>query len=788
VTSEARLLVEGDAPPKLGRPFTIVGTNVNRIDGLEKATGKARYSGDMKISGLLHAKILRSPHAHAKIVKVDTSEAENLPGVRAVISINNCAGWYTSWYSIRQPAFVDEVGCYGQEIAAVAADSVEIAEKAIKLVRVEYQTLPAVFEPEDAMKPGAPSVPSIDQVDESVSRSPHAKPVNNIFEGKPSILKRGNVETGFREADVTIERTFETSAQFHAALQTRCCIAHWDGQSLTVYDSAQGPWQVKEDLARSLNLDPERVRVVIKYMGGGFGSKAGALRSVHYASKLSMLAHKPVRLELTRPEEFIAHPHRQASKTWIEIGAKRDGKLCAIREKIVLNLGIGSAYGGQGPRGIEHAFELYDCPNAYCEQWAVHTNTPLTGYMRSVMRVMGNFPLESAIDDLAIELGMDPVELRMKNYAIYANQSSKKRYSQKNLDKCIAKVTEASGWKEKRNRYATENRTNASPIKKGIGIATYIYGGTGQRPFKAKATVELARDGKATVYVGFADIGGGQATMAAMLVAEELGLRLDDVTVHWGDTDHTDYAPGTHASRLTAEMGPALVQAAHLARMLVFEKAALKLGTRPEELESALGKIYSKSNPTRSISFQEACSGMLKDEKIVAKGSRASNPDDPAFKTFGAQVAEVEVDTETGGVRVIRITSAHELGRALNPKLCYSQQYGAITMGLGFALYEAPAMDSKTGIMLNTDLHQYGLVSSTEEPEIVAFNIEAEDPYFAYSAKAVGEAPLVPVAAAVRNAIAHACGAKLYSTPMSRWKIIEGIEKSEGENIALRAT
>ena len=781
---EPRLLVEGEAPPKLEREFTIIGRDISRLEGSDKATGRAKYSGDIKLPGMLYAKILRSPHAHAKIKRLDTSRAEKLAGVRAIISKNNCPGWNTFWYTIPQTAFAEELGCYGQEIAAVAADTMEAAQRALELIEVEYEVLPAVFDTEEAMKPGAPIVPTVDQVEESVSRAPHARPVGNMFEGKPFVMKRGDVEAGFREADVTVEGKFTTNFQFHAALQTRSCVASWDGQKLTVYDSSQGIWQVKDDLSRSLKIPLENVRIIDKFMGGGFGSKAGAQRFLHYASRLSMLAGRPVRLELTRPEEFLAHPHRQSSKSWIKIGARRGGKIVAIQARIILNLGIGSTYGAQGDKAIEHSFELYDCPNAYVEQIGVHTNTPLTGYMRSVMRVIGNFPLESLIEELAAKLSMDPAELRLKNYTIYGEQAEKIRYSAKNLDKCIAKVVEASEWKRKREEYAKFNaqaEASGNPIRKGIGISSYIYEGVGLPPFKAKARVTIDGNGNATVFCGMVDIGGGQATMATMLVAEELGVELDDVKVHWGDTDQTEYSPGTHASRMTAEMGPAILQAAYNARKQVFELAAKKLGVVAGELQSALGRIYLKSKPQVFTTFKQVCREYLAPESrvIEGKGSRVANPKDVTFKTFGTQVAEIEIDRDTGAVGVLRITSAHELGRALNPKFCVSQHYGAITMGLGFAMYENPSVDSKTGIVLNPDLHQYRMVSPSEVPEIVPFNIEAEDPYFAYSAKGVGEAPLVPVAAAIRNAIFFATGAKVYSAPMTPDRIIGALERAE---------
>ena len=405
------------------------------------------------------------------------------------------------------------------------------------------------------------------------------------------------------------------------------------------------------------------------------------------------------------------------------------------------------------------------------EQTGVYTNTPTTGYMRSVLRVVGNFPLECLVDDLAEKLGIDPAKLRLQNYTVYGDQVKKIKYSSKSLDKCIEKAVKESDWEKKRIRYTIENTESSYPIKKGIGLATYLYEGVGQPPYNAKAKVHIERDGTATVYGGFVDIGGGQATMAKMLVAEELGMRLDQVNVKWGDTEGTEYSPGTHASRLTSEIGPALVQAAYLVKKQVFVIAARILGVPCEDLRSAAGIIRSKSNPRISTTFEEICTQIPEGQSVTGIGSRAPNPKGVAFKTFGAQVAEVEVDVETGAVKVVRITSAHELGRALNPKMCDSQQYGAVSMGLGFALYENPAFDSKTGIMLNTDLHQYRMVSPLDVPLIVPFNIEAEDPYYAYSAKGVGEAPLVGIAAAVRNAILHASGVGLYDCPMTPEKL-----------------
>ncbi|MAH21418.1 MAG: hypothetical protein CMO12_01230 [Thaumarchaeota archaeon] len=774
--TEAKLLVQGIPPEPLDRPFTVIGHSISRIDGVEKVSGTAEYAGDIQLPNMLCAKILRCPHAHARILKIDTSKAEALPGVKAVISRNNFPDWLTYWYLIPQFAFPEIVSYVGQEVAAVAAVDIDTAERALKLIEVDYQELPAVFDPEEALKPTSQKVTPLDVPDSTCPRAPAAWPVGNLYEGKTDIHTRGDIAKGFQDADVVIEEVYNTSYQFHATLQTRSSVIDWDGENMTVHDSCQGVWQVSQDIAKSLGLPMEKVRVVVKYQGGGFGSKAGAQRYLHYASRLAMMAGRPVRIELTRPEEFISHPHRHATKTYLKMGVKRDGTLTAMEGRSILNLGVGSTYGNQKEKLIETAFELYECPNVKLEQVAVYTNTPLTGYMRSVMRAIGDFFLEAHMDRLAVEIGMDPLDLRMKNYAVFGDQVKKLPYSAKNLDKCMKISTDAIDWKH-RDRFVEDNKNG--PIKRGIGMASYMYDGVGMAPFKASADVVIKRNGTVEVLAGVVDIGGGQATMMAMLAAEELGVNVNNVKTVWGDTGPTQFAPGTHASRMTAEMGPAVVQAAANARKKLFELTAQRLSAEPIELRSALGKIQVSRDQQRSMSFEEACQLIPDGEEIKASGSRKPNPKDIVFHTFGSQACEVEVNTDTGAVRVLRVASAHELGKVLNPKLVDSQHYGGIIMGIGYTLLEDPEFDSKTGIMLNPDLHQYRIPTSLEVPEILPFNIEAPDPFFAYSAKAVGEAPIVPVAPSVRNAIYHAAGIWINSLPITPDAVLKALGKSK---------
>jgi xanthine dehydrogenase molybdenum-binding subunit len=771
----SRLLVEGETPPLLDREFSVIGRDVDRVDALEKVTGNAVYAGDMALPNMLYAKCLRSPHAHARIKRIDVSKAVGLPGVKGIIYKDNCPGWNTYWYMIPQPAFPEMVSYAGQEVAVVAADDIDTAEKACELISVEYERLPHLLDAEEASKSNAVFVDPLDLPDPTSRRAPQLPPVGNIYNGKPEIMRRGNVEKGLADADVIVEGTYSTGFQYHATLQTRCAIADWNDKTLTVYESGQGVWNEKRNLAKSLGLPLEQIRVVTKYMGGGFGSKAGAQRFIHYAAKLAIITKRPVRLEFTRPEEFVNHPHRFAAKMWLKVGAKSNGMLTAVVGKGLINIGAGSTFGNQGKKFLVQPFELYECLNAYLECCGIYTNAQLTGYMRSVMQVISNFFLESHMERVAAELKIDPLELRFRNYTLWGDQEKKIPYSTKNLDRCMRIVADNIGW-QRRTKLTEDNKR--SSIKRGIGMASYIYGGTGAEPFEANADVLIKTDGTVSLLAGVVDIGGGQATILKMIAAEELGVTLGRVSIEYGDTEQTKYSPGSHASRITAEMGPAVLQAAAEARRRIFHVASKILEANAADLCSKNDVIYVKEDPSRQVDFDGVCRALGSAGEVKGSGKRARNPSDVVLRTFGAQAAEVRVDVETGAVKVVKVVSAHELGRALNPKLCFSQHYGGIIMGLGFALLEEPVFDAKTGLMLNPDLHQYRTPTSFELPEIIPFNVEAEDPFFAYSAKALAEATMVATPAAIRNAIYHATGIALDSLPMTRDRILEALYRS----------
>jgi xanthine dehydrogenase YagR molybdenum-binding subunit len=788
--AESKLLVQGTVPPPLDREFTVVGKPVNRRDAVEKVTGRAQYSGDLHLPNILYGKILRSPHPRARIAKIDTAKAEALPGIKAVLTKGNTKGWRTYWYDVPQIALPEVLTYEGQEVAAVAAEDMDTAQKALELIEVEYEILPPILDAEEALNRPVPSCIADEEY-----------PGRDLFDRTKYVMKRGDVTKGFEEADLVLEETYATQTQYHGTLQTRACIANWDGQTLTVWDATQGIWNTHRTLAQSLGLDPKNIRVIVKYLGGGFGSKAWAHRITYYAAKLSMLTGRPVKMEQARWEEFLTHPHRWDFKIYLRMGVKKDGILTAIFQRVIANAGAaGLAKNYLPDRFIFHASHLYTCPHVYLEQVGVYTNLQMTGPQRAPMNAPAIFALESHMDKLADLLGMDPLEFRLKNYTplhivdveeasrdleglppiheVIVPEPKKLPYTSKNLDKCMKLVTEAIGW----NKRTSLNLNKQGTKRRGIGMASFVaYQGAGIRPYNAFADVEISYDGTIDLRIGVVDIGGGQKTVFNMIAAEELGVKVEDVNVIYGDTQNTPYAPACHGSRCTAEVGPAVLQAAAEARQKLFEIVAPDLKVRAEELRSSNGEIYVKSNPSLSISFKTACSKIDPDQPIRGSGSRAPNPDSPVVGAFGAQAVDLEVDLETGEVNILKVAAAHEFGKAINPKLCLSQILGGVLFGVGYALTEEGLYDPKTGKMLNTNLGQYRMTTSLDYPHVENLIVEGEEPYFAYSAKGGGENANTPLAAAIRNALYNAAGIWLNDLPMTPDKILKAFsEKKKG--------
>ncbi len=780
---EGGLLVKGKLPPPLDRELTVVGKPLNRKDGVAKVTGRARYSGDIKFPGMLYGEILRCPYPRALIKRLDTSRAEALPGVKAILTRENTKGWRTLWYLISQIAFPECLTYEGQEVAAVAAVDVLTARRALDLIDVEYEVLPPMLDAERTL--ADPPPPCI--ADEEYTG-------REDCDRKTYLIERGDVSEGFAEADVILEETYTTRSQYHAPIQSRVCVADWNGTDLTVWDSVQGVWNSKRVLAESLGLDPENVRVVVENLGGGFGSKASPQRMSFYAAKLSMVTGKPVKMERKKGADFVNHPHRPECIMTLKMGAKKDGTLTAIRQRAIVNVGVVAGFANYFPKQIIwHTSNLYKCPNVHLEQIGVLTNMQLTGPQRGPYNVTAIFALESHVDRMAHELGIDPLEFRFKNYTPYGGDSHEQSggsfrplsvkseqdkeipYSSKNLDRCMEVVVKAIGW----DRRSLPKDGDTGRRRRGIGMATFVVGqGVGLPPYIAESDVVIRHDGSITLHVGVVDIGAGQLTIFPMIAAEELGVNLEDITVIGGDTRDTKYCPSCHASRATAEIGPAVLQAASEARLKLFKLAAPLLGTDEGNLQSSYGAIYDKTDPTRTVSVKSVCSRIDPENPITGTGSRAPTPSDfPRFATFGAQAAEVEVDMDTGEVKILKVAASQDYGRAINPKLCESQIYGGIEFGVGYALSEEGIYDPGTGIMLNPNYGQYRVPTCLDMPPVEPYIVEEEDPYFAYSAKGGGECSNAPTPAAIRNAVFNAVGVWLNDLPMTPDKVIRAIRE-----------
>ncbi|MCS7198582.1 MAG: xanthine dehydrogenase family protein molybdopterin-binding subunit [Candidatus Bipolaricaulota bacterium] len=732
-------------------PLQFVGKKTTRVDGPERVTGKALYTFDVQLPGMLYGKILRSPHPHARIKSINTQRAEQLPGVRAVLSHQN-----TPKISFRRQTFLfDEVVRYvGDEVACVIADDEEIAQDALELIEVEYEILPFVLDPEEALQPWAPRL----------------YPDGNLLGGQPELYQRGDIERGFAQADVIVERTFRTQCALHNCMEPHGSVALWEGDSLTVWDSTQHIFGVREGLARLLGLPLHRVRVIKKYMGGGFGSKNNLGKYTVIAALGAKMTGRPVKIVLDRHEENLATGNRPASVQHVKIGARRDGTLTALELKAIVTAG---AYCLWPPSLGGPARELYACSNVKTEQYTVFTNTGPLSAFRAPGYVEGTFAVESLMDELAQELQMDPIELRLKNYT-EIDQTTGRPYSTKGLREAYERGAKLFGWHEARTPPAALLSRRHAPKLRGVGMASQIWSGNGMPP--AYALVKLNPDGTATVITGTQDIGTGTKTVLAQIAAEELGFPIEKIAIEIGDTQLGLYAPLSAGSMTVASVGPAVRVAAHEARQQLLDVAAQVLEVPRDSLTIADG-LFRSPALQKPVAVHEVLKN-LENFMIIGRGAREPNPEDVAVNTFGAQFAEVTVDVETGEVKVERIVAVHDSGRVINPLTLSSQIEGGIIQGLGYALYEQRVVDRNTGIVLNDNLENYKLPTALDIPEIVFEMIDRPD-FRANNlgAKGVGEPPIIPTAAAIANAVANALGVRIYELPITREKILKALGK-----------
>jgi len=584
--------------------------------------------------------------------------------------------------------------------------------------------------------------------------------------GEPTVEARGDAAAGLRAADVVLEQTYTTQTALHNCLEPHGCTAAWDGDRLTLWDSTQSIFDVREEVAAKLALPEHRVRVIKQHMGGGFGSKQVAWKHTVIAALLARRSGRPVQLMLDREAENLAAGNRNATRQRVRLGAARDGTLVAIAARIDQ---AGGAYmvGGEGSNTSAIFQTLYRCPNVRTEQRTVYTNTGPAVAFRAPGHVEGAFALESAMDELARALGMDPLALRRRNYADEDQRRGRPYTSPDSLALCYERVAESFGWPRRAAASA------AGPRRRGVGIAAHDWGGAGYPP--GYAWVKLNGDGTAEVLTGTQDIGTGTRTGLTQVAAEELGLPVEHVVLHLGDTATGVYAPVSSGSATQATIGPAVRAAAAEARQHLLAAAAPMLEASADDLQIRDGVIAVVGAPGRTLRAADV-TRRIAPHMIQGHGARGPNPSGKSVRTFGAQCVEVEVDIETGEIRVLRVVASHDCGRIVNPALVDSQVFGAVTQGVGFALTEERVVDLRTGTVLNANLEEYKIPTVADVPAVVHARLDHPDPEAnPTGAKGIGEPPLVPTAPAIANAVFDAVGVRLRDTPLSRRRLLEAL-------------
>jgi xanthine dehydrogenase YagR molybdenum-binding subunit len=733
--------------------LALVGQPMPRVDGVARVTGQAVYTSDVQPAGMLVGRILRSPHPHARVVAVDSSAAEKMAGVWLVwhrqqpAPVARVAG---------QTIFPEEVGQQGEPVAFVVARDERAAERALSAIHVTYDELPFVPDREAALAEDAPAV---------------LTGLDNRINPEGEVYERGDVERGLQEADAVVEITFTTPVTAHCCMETHGSVARWEGDQVTLWHSTQGVFAGRSSLADALDMPYDDVRVICEYVGGGFGSKSNAEDYSVLAALAARETSHPVRVVLDRREEQLVAGNRPDSRQRVRLGARRDGTLTLIEQQVWQGMGTYATgtHVVDGP-----ARDLYACPNVRTVVWGVRTNGDTARAFRAPGYVEGTVPLEGAMDALAEKLGLDPLDLRLKNYAEGSPQRGVP-YTSKGLREAYVVGAERFGWAE-RDAQPRER----GPWRRGWGMASQIWGGGGGPP--ANAIVKLLPDGTAEVLVGVQDIGTGTRTVLAQVAAEELGLPIDAVRVVIGDTLPTPYGPTSGGSVTLASTTPAVREAAHqaLTEFLALAAYMLDVPDAPaEEFIVSDGAITYRQNVDMRIRFAEVAAKM-DGYTVVGNGGRGPNPEDKAINTFGAHFAEVEVNVETGQVCVLRIVAAHDIGRVVNPLTAISQVYGGVTMGLGFALTEERVIDHNTGLQLTANLEDYKVPVVTDLPEIdVVFVGEADPEANPVGSKGLGEPPIVPPAAAIANAVSDALGVRITELPITPDRVLRALARRE---------
>ena len=710
-------------PPSAER--SLIGKSIKRLDGPAKTQGAAKYAYDINRPGMLFGRLLGSPHPHARIRAIDLSAAEKHPGVRAALALIDPTAGEAA-----------KVRYQGEEVAAVAAVSEEAAEDAIRLIKVDYEVLPHLATVEQAMRPEAPLVfpkGNVSQVSERVE---------------------GNVEEALGTATTVVEGQYSTQVQTHTSLETHGGVCEWDGDKLTAWVSTQAAHGARDGIAKALGVPQANVRVIVDYMGGGFGSKLGFDRQVVVAARLAKAANAAVKMMLSRKEEHLVTGNRPSAYAKVKAAADSAGKFLAFDAE---TWGTGGA--GQGA-GFSVPYPVYVFPNRRQRHRDVYINAGPQRAFRAPGHPQACFITEIVIDELADRLRIDPLELRMRN--LQPADATGVDAPNRQWRKYFPMGAEKIGWSK---RHPTGDAT-PGPIKRGLGCAANIWAGAGNP--QTRAACEILPDGSVTMRIGTQDIGTGTRTLVGMITAETMGLPLESVNVAIGDTNYP-FAPGSGGSITVGSISPTVRVAAEAARDALFAQVAPTLGAETTALEAKGGRIAVKAAGGKSVPWRDACK-LLGTEPINAPGQWEKGLSDVG--TSGVQFADVEVDIETGVTRVKKIVCVQDAGMIVDRLTAESQCIGGIIMGLGFALYEHRILDRNTGQMVNPNMEFYLLPGMSDIPVIDVTLVDQPD----RGVVGLGEPPTISTAAAVANAVANAIGVRVRTLPLTPEAVLTALE------------
>jgi xanthine dehydrogenase YagR molybdenum-binding subunit len=699
----------------------LLGTRVERVDGPAKASGRAKYAYDIKRPGMLYAKILRSPHAHARVRAIDLSAAERAPGVRVALAIVDVA---------TAPEGGARVMYHGDEVAAVTEEQ---ATDAIRLIRVDYEVLPHLATIEQAMRAEAPAIFAN----------------GNVVERE--VDETGDPDAGLQEAVHVVEELYSTQVQTHTSLETHGCVCEWEGDRLTAWVSTQGVYAARDGFAKALDIPQADVRVITEYMGGGFGSKFGPDIQGLVCARLAKQAGAPVKLMLDRKEEHLATGNRPSAYARVRVGAAADGRLTAFAAETWGTGGAGSNSGFPLP------YNVYQFPNRRRRHRDVYINAGQQRAFRAPGHPQGCFITEAALDEMAHRIGMDPLELRMRNLPEDSPSTRWRTYFPMAADKI--------GW-SRRHGFGDPA---PGPVKRGLGCAANRWAGAGVR--QTRAQCEIFPDGGVVMRIGTQDIGTGTRTLVAMITAETFGLPLEAVRAEIGDSNHP-FAPGSGGSVTVGSISPAVRATAADALAQLAARVAPALGLPAESIVARNGRLHAKDDPATGVSWSEACRS-LGAQPLQVDGQWQEGLS--GVGTSGVQFAEVEVDVETGVAKVTRVVCVQDAGLIVDELTAESQCYGGIIMGIGYALFEHRILDRNTAQMVNPDMEWYLLPGPSDIPEIDITLVDQPE----RGVIGLGEPPTISTAAAIANAVSNATGAWIRSLPITPDRVLAALAEQQ---------